>query len=380
MKKRIAWIGETSPSEDYFSIPELIIKENYHRVNPSFHGSFDEIIFVENNLSDFFTWPLIIDEMVRLIDNEGIFSLKVRISSSFFSIVSLNNKLYGLSEGKIHLESFLYEQDNIIIKFKFIRRATNIDNTWSFGIVWDGKNEDFLIKYINSINNQSIKTQYEIIICGPYINLENNMNCHFINADETVEKYSNISSKKNLIVQKALYENICIVHNRYELDKNFIESFNYFGLDFDIVVVSQKLLDGRRVPDWISQSSNFIFTNNYLLNYDDYSPYQYIGGGMMIAKRTTLLKYKWNELLVWNTGEDIEISKRLKDNGIEPRFNKYTSVNVLNLRKGILEDFISLSTIDLLMANYDIYKIKNEKNYIFICFDYFKKLIKKLMN
>lgn len=383
MKNRTAWIGSTPSSEKYVSIPELIIKENYHRVNPKHHGSFDEVIFIENNLSDFFTWPLIIDELIRLLDCIGKVTLKIRISSPFFSIVSLNNKLYGLSEGNLDLESFIYENDYILMTFMFNRKEIYLDNNWTFGIIWDGKNKIFLEKYINSIHNQTMKTKYEILICGPNVNLNNNLNCHFIETNNDIERYSNISKKKNLIVSKSLFDNICIVHNRYELNNDFIESFNSFGLDFDIVVVKQKLLDGRRVPDWIAQSSNYVFTKNYLLNYDDYSPYQYVGGGIIVSKRSVLLKHRWNELSVWNTGEDLELSKRLRDNGIEPRFNSYTAVNVLSLREGILEDFTRLSTKELLNADYNIYKITNKQNNIlsylnilkFFCFKVIKRFI-----
>ncbi|WP_295021170.1 hypothetical protein [Sulfurimonas sp.] len=355
-----AWIGSSAPesNDSWVLIPELLIKETFHRISPSLHGRFQEIYFLENNLADFVTWPIVLDELLRLTQGKAKIHIKIRFSSSFFSIATFNNKVYSSTNGKIKLLSFEVVSDSVILSFEVDRAPKILDNNWTFGIVWDGKNKHFLESFIKSVHQQSTSVQYEIIICGPVTNLENDENCIFISADELTEQLSNISVKKNMIVENANFSNVCIVHNRYQLDTDFIKSFTEFGLDYDVVVVKQIMQDGQRVPDWITQGSNFIFTQNYLMEYDDYSPYQYIGGGMIVAKREILLKHQWNSIGVWNTGEDIELSERLRGAGIQARFNPFTYATVLSLRQGILEDFILLKSDDIYKNSYDVYNNK----------------------
>ena len=130
------------------------------------------------------------------------------------------------------------------------------------------------------------------------------------------------------------------MHNRYKLPSNFIDSFLTFGLDFELCVVPQMLNSNKiRVPDWVSQSSDFRLTKNYWLEYGSYSPYQYSPGGMIIAKRDILLETPWNELITWNMAEDVELSQRLRNKGYVYKLNDQTKALVLSLREDIIKDF-----------------------------------------
>lgn len=370
MSSKKAWIGSSLPdsNDSWVLIPELLVKANFHRVHPSLHRNFQEVHFIENNLADFMTWPIILDELLRLVNGKAKIFIKIRTSSPYFSIATFNKKVYSYVCGKVKLLTFEIVDSSILLSFEIEKDLNILDNNWTFGIVWDGKNKSYLEKFIDSVHMQNVSVKYEIIICGPETDLQNSKNCIFVTPDELVEKLSNISIKKNLIVENANYSNICIVHNRYQLEDNFIESFEQFGLDYDVAIIKQHMESGQRVPDWITQGSNFIFTQNYLMEYDDYSPYQYIGGGMMIAKKDILLKHKWNSLGVWNSGEDIDLSERLRNAGIQVRFNPFSKAIVLSLRKGIIEDFKPISTKDIIQAKYDVFST-----------DYYKIGIKEIL-
>ncbi|EKO3980408.1 hypothetical protein FNJ21_004067, partial [Vibrio fluvialis] len=216
----------------------------------------------------------------------------------------------------------------------------NVDNNWSFGLIWDGKNKKFLQAFVDSVGNQDTISSIEVIICGPEVELETKLDVKFVSIDDLSERMSNISKKKNLIVSNSSYSNLCIVHNRYTIPSNFISSFESFGLDYDLCIVPQVLVgSGIRTPDWVTQASDFLLTKNYWLSYGEYSPYQYSPGGLTIAKRNVLLENPWNELATWNMAEDVELSQRLRDKGYIYKLNDLSSINVLALRNEIIDDF-----------------------------------------
>jgi len=343
-KYNAIWLGPDAPA-DYVNVSLDFINTPDTRLSSEHYHKYKVINFTEACISDFPKWPFILDELFKLSDSESEFVIKFNTLSSTFSVPKFYKQIHHLSNGTVELLSL--ENSDVagiyILNFKASRRAYSSNRSWSFGIVWDGKNENHLESYVRSVEKQiKYNSEIELIICGPAPSFEINFDHCVISSDEHTEKYANISRKKNKIIKKAKYENICIAHNRYQLDDNFIKSFDRIKHDFDVCVVKQVLSEtGERVPDWVSQASDQKLTANYLLSYGDYSPYMYVPGGLVIAKRDILLENLFNDLGTWNMAEDVELSQRLMAKDYVPRLNSRCITKVLQLRKEIIADFIT---------------------------------------
>ncbi|AJJ17407.1 hypothetical protein [Yersinia intermedia] len=356
------WIGNKPPI-GFVELDPNCIDQSGSLDSIEHFGRYTEIKFVQYAISSFKNWPIILDDIFRFINGECLFEIRFNAIDKYFSIPKFYRLIYLLSNGSMNFLSIKNYEDKAgeyLIRFTAIRRPFNNDPGWSFGILWDGKNEGFLRRFIESIESQvDHNNTYEIIVCGPKIVSNYKTTIRFIESDEVSESYSNISRKKNKIIKSALYNNVCIAHNRYKLACNFIKSFALIKYEYDVCIIPQKLeKSGIRVPDWVSQASDQKLTSNYLIDYGQYSPYQYIPGGLVIAKRDVLLANPFNDLATWNMAEDIELSQRLTNLGYQFRLNKQTHANVLSLRKEILDDF-KVANIDRFYENIDLFGITN---------------------
>jgi hypothetical protein len=66
----------------------------------------------------------------------------------------------------------------------------------------------------------------------------------------------------------------------------------------------------------------------------------YVNGGALIAKRQLLVECPWNELLFWNQGEDVELTRRMKVLGITPRLAPYVVLETDEPREGYTQEFL----------------------------------------
>lgn len=356
------WIGTDSPT-DFVSLDPNSINRSGSLGGVQHYGKYTEIKFIQHAISSDRNWPIILDEIFRFTNGRCMFEMRFNAIDKYFSIPKFYRLIYLLSNGTmsfLSIENYQGKLGEYLIRFTAIRRIYSNDPGWTFGILWDGKNENHLRHFIESIESQkNHKNAYEIIVCGPEIKNDYKTQIRFITSDEISETYSNISRKKNKIINSAAYNNICIAHNRYELANNFIESFELIEYEYDICVIPQKLNGSNiRVPDWVSQASDQKLTSNYLIEYGQYSPYQYIPGGLVIAKRDVLLENPFNDLATWDMAEDIELSQRLTNLGYQFKLNEITHANVLSLRKEILNDF-KPANIDRFYENLDLFDTTN---------------------
>lgn len=341
-KKQFIWFGK-NPPEGFKCLSTDFVRTIDTRLSPEHYQSYTDIYFTEAPISNYNNWPFILDELFKIANGKTTFSIRFRASSPFFSIPKFYKQIHQLSAGSAEFTNLENgdDIDGYIIRFTATRRVFDNSRNWSFGILWDGKNESYLRAFADSVTNQvKSSAKVELIICGPKPTFDITIDHTFLQTDETTEKYANISRKKNLIIKAANYENICLAHNRYQLDTNFIKSFDRINHDYDVCVIKQVLNDtGERVPDWVSQASDQRLTANYLLNYGDYSPYLYIPGGLVIGKKHVLMANLFNDLGTWNMAEDVELSQRLMALDYLPRLNSKTIARVLQLRKEIIADF-----------------------------------------
>jgi hypothetical protein len=217
--------------------------------------------------------------------------------------------------------------------------------TFSFGVITNGNKLENLKSFIDSILKIILYEfeQIEIIVCGPK-NIENEIKNYcssikFINEPDKFKSIGWITKKKNMIVEASEYENLIIAHDRYIFPSDFIKNFKNFGQDYSVIVCKQELENKTRIPDWVTIGSEWGWTTPGILEYGDWSHYNFINGGIIIAKRNVLKKSPWNELLFWNQAEDVELTRTLKQNGFVPRLARNILVYSLPMRKNFMEGF-----------------------------------------
>jgi hypothetical protein len=216
---------------------------------------------------------------------------------------------------------------------------------FTFGIVTDGSNDEYIKVVIESIEKNNIPF-YEIIIVGNTkcnINLYKNLTIFEI--DESI-KLGWITKKKNIIVENAKYENIVLMHDYIKLNEDWYSGFLRFGDNFEWCVNVIKNKNGERFRDYSLFPYKTIFCNYSFGDVDDYfnnncllpydfinnnktNKYMYISGSYYVIKKDVALKHKLDETLCLCQGEDVELSKRLHDNNIIIKCNKFSCVSFL---------------------------------------------------
>lgn len=222
---------------------------------------------------------------------------------------------------------------------------------FTFGIITQGNNDHFLNDIIISITKNNIPN-YEIIIVGN-TKIQNSEKIKIIGFDENI-KTGWITRKKNVIAINAQYENIVLLHDYIKFHDNWYEGFLKFGNDFEFCVNKIINTNNTRYRDYtlfpykvdflnINYSPVDIdnyFNDNCLLPYDfindiKTNKYTYISGAYYIIKTKIAKQYLLDENLVWGKGEDVELSKRLHNNGIIIKCNQFSSVTLLKYKEPV---------------------------------------------
>lgn len=233
---------------------------------------------------------------------------------------------------------------------------------FTFGIITSGDNFLQVLKIIESIKNLSIKN-YEILIIGGDNSYESEefIKHHPFNDDL---KHGWITKKKNIITEKARYENIVYMHDYIIFDKNWYKGFLKFGNKYDVAMNQILNKDKKRFRDWTlwPENNNFIDdivgkNLNCLLPYnvDNLTDYMYISGTYWVAKKKVMQEFQLNEKLLWGESEDVEWSKRVRKK-YRFKMNKYSKVTCLKQKRN---DFKKISLIDLRRINKQLKEFEN---------------------
>ena len=215
---------------------------------------------------------------------------------------------------------------------------------FTFGIITDGTNDNFINQIIQSIYNNNIEN-YEIIIIGNS-NISQNDKIKVIPFNENIKK-AWITKKKNIIAENAKFENIVLLHDYFILENDWYSGFIKWGNNFDICVNRIKNFDGTRYIDYtiardiMNNMPNY--NNSCLLPYDFENneisnEFIYISGAYYVIKKNIALKYKLNENLIWGQGEDYELALRLHEAKIIYKCNPFSTVKLLKY-KGLPDSF-----------------------------------------
>jgi len=239
-----------------------------------------------------------------------------------------------------------------------------MSNSWTFGIITDGKNRQGVTDLVESIYSQVPRDICEIILVGDNgSDPSNRHKCLFgsnwlhVNFDEN-ERPGWITKKKNIIAAKATYSNVCILHDYYLLEPDWLEGFQEFGYHWDVCCNPLVNKEGQRHSDWLVNPDymhRFWRTNPHMFGHLGHIngdpkyicglPYnvrgmeqtQYVSGGYIVAKREVLLDCPFDETLTWGLDEDVQWSTTFKmRHGLY--FNPYSIAKANRPNKWALEE------------------------------------------
>lgn len=226
-----------------------------------------------------------------------------------------------IDEGRISTLTYLKKTASLV-------EEDTIDK-WTFGIISNGKKNPWVLDLIESIQGQGIP-HYEVLIVGPSPYVDNNKDKpKEVKILEDVilgeEKRPPISHKKNKIITNAMFNNLCILHDRYLLPKDWFENFKLYGNYFDILCQKTLNLEGKRYGvDWME--FHYPITTRFKLNrallYSEWSPEAIIPGGAIIMKKNLIEKFLLDERLFWDEMEDFQLSKMANLNGLSISLDK----------------------------------------------------------
>jgi hypothetical protein len=222
---------------------------------------------------------------------------------------------------------------------------------FTFGIITNptGDAPHYAQQAILSIYRQSVPIENcEIIVVGGeydgLMKVMTNYSSHVgtlrhVSFDESV-KEGWITRKKNIITERAKYDNIVYMHDYVMLSDTWHEEFIKFGEDWDICMTSIINSNFKRYRDWTTYDHPNIDPKNRqvvhhkvswiqyepwcpnglkvdgggtLMPYDYDGGHMYISGAYWVAKKHVMEAEPLNEDLKHSEAEDVEWSLRVRD-------------------------------------------------------------------
>lgn len=199
------------------------------------------------------------------------------------------------------------------------------DQSFTFGVITDGRNPERLKKVIDSILPEADLYDDIIVIGGKE---KPKMGVTWVPFDESI-KNSWITKKKNLIAELARTEYLCLMHDYVALQKGWRDGYKEFTdlngpwLSCTNVILN---MDGKRFRDWAAiyndawmeppiddQKPPHNTVGGHLLHYNNQSMgrWQYYSGAYFCAMRHLMLGIPLDESRVWGTGEDVQWSRKI---------------------------------------------------------------------
>lgn len=354
---------------DLSSKPRIRVARHwFSEINQLYHptGEFDqdsqEVVYSYNNLNTTKFVPILLKEWFYLVKKDGYLVIDYK-PNKICNFQDLEKNFWWLWKNKYdivfhgpiksttNVANFLRNIPNQPIMpkgneegfFRFVCRkivSTKVPgdevSKWTFGMITKGERNDWIEEIIQAIHKQKIPN-YEIIVCGTYFDRKEK-NFTYIPFKERDDR-GWITKKKNLIVNVAKYENLCIFHDRIVLSNDWFSGVKKYGNCFELLCNKQTLrgTPSLRTGDWITYGRSTLNMPFAIakLDYTDWDEYIYVGGMLTILKKHIALECPWNETLYWGE-EDVELTFRQRDHGYLARFNPYSSATALSWRFGEL--------------------------------------------
>ncbi|CAI1853633.1 Uncharacterised protein [Serratia fonticola] len=333
---------------------------NLFRSHEIWPNSVYEVVFLQHDKIPDKFWGLFIKEMFYLVAPGGKIILNVGKKQNKFEAWHVRQRFFNLLEPISDYQALESEHETS----HQIVKGTKTDvpdafpddiESWSFGLITNGDRDAWVIDFIQSVINQKIPN-YEIIICGKVDKLINYgvfarlLSSGIIKVIDFNFRSERgwITKKKNLIAENAMYANMAIFHDRYELDENWFLGMKRYGNNFQVLGCVNITTDGERSEDWSRYPENIAAATilrgwntkdvkilpSYpiFMDYRDWDENVFIPGGMIIIKKDVWRKVKWDERLYWNEQEDVWLSHMQYFYGIICRFNVNSRVIVKSKR------------------------------------------------
>ncbi len=342
---RVFWAGARPPLARMHASDRIYDPDADHRLGADLHQGFDLVYLVERDLGRIKTWPLVVDEALRLLAPGG--RLVIRMTNTpLLSVFELKHQIFAWGDMAPVFEHECEDGASMfgVRSTRTARRAVALDG-FSFGVITDGRRPEQLAAFLESVRavRRAPTESVEVLVCGP-ASIRAGLatafpEAIFVEASTGFEDRGWITRKKNQVVGRASQENVVIAHDRYTIEPDFIERMREFGADYAFMVCRQVRPDGRRFPDWVALGSEWSWSAPGMLDYGDWTRHLYINGGIMIAKASCLRAIPWNELLFWNQAEDVELTRRLRSLGHVPRLARRVTAVSCVWRAGTLESF-----------------------------------------
>lgn len=243
---------------------------------------------------------------------------------------------------------------------------------WTFGLPTGPGDATGLNAAVKRILELDVP-EFEIILCGrPGPGFK-----YFDRVKIVGEEFSKppvmIGKKKNVIAEAASYENLCLLHDRVFLPKDFYEAVTKFGDDFPVTslqalwfddpynLIPKRYSDYNRVrngwtldavedptdPAAFFAKDFFTIEPNggfYYANPLRYSRVNYCNGSLYLCKRSIWRKHPQSDVLQWSQYEDVEHGLRLSRLGVPSRINPYAFCQTIFSRVGLLNPAIQFET------------------------------------
>jgi len=203
-------------------------------------------------------------------------------------------------------------------------------NKWTIGVITNGKRDNWVLGMIESVRKQRIP-EYEILIVGNTGSaVREQKGVRFVYFDQKDEK-GWITRKKNVICEKAKYENVLVLHDHLFLDKNWYSGMKRYGNYFQILTF------------WINSAAERVLSWDvasrgrwpYSLDARDWDASAVIGGSYCALKKDVALAVRWDERLFHFEGEDFKFSLDATKKGFVSRVNVFSDMGSYRaLRKG----------------------------------------------
>lgn len=328
-----------------------------------FGQEFSDLVYACDILQSSKFLPIVLKELFYLVKKNGYLVLDYRpdklcdwqkLESNMWWLWRKNYEVFyhgpvknGQEVDNVKIQTKLSHLRNSHFRFVCKKIATTQEpgdsiNKWTFGIITNGKRDDWIEKMLESIRQQHIP-EYEVIVCGTH-HQRNEPNFKYIPFNMRDEK-GWISRKKNLIAENARFNNLCIMHDRLFLHPRWFAGMKKYGDTFEAITCRQILDDGDRAGDWLTTNGRYNKKTAYfqqyrieLLNYHDWDFWAYLGGQLAIIKKHVWKEIPWNETLYWNDGEDVDLSLRLQRAGKILRVNPDALVKTVAWRHGKLPE------------------------------------------
>lgn len=320
-----AWIGDSAPDGIAFVECDLHRRAGFRPPVEHF-GRYGSVWVVQEALS-IQGWRILLDSCVRMLAGKG--TLVVRyVQNQYISIPALKGFLFRKYGIRVVVLAEIVGNGELITAFHIERDEATLsrEKTWTFGILTQGKKVDLIERFCRSVREFG-GPSHEILIVGPRHSVYDPYQPTYIDKNYSTT-FSDICVKKNDIVERAQHENICVLHDRYILNKDFFTGFEEFGYDFDYLTIRQHHASGKIYPSYcgMQEGGDLIWGPVFECgNENETWNRHYLNGGLIIAKRTLLRAVPFNALIFHNQAEDVELAKALAGRSVLPRINRISS-------------------------------------------------------